>query len=62
MNKTSWITATDLLKKRGEILRRCYVDKQHFIIANHGLPIAVLIPFDEYQFAKTKTEQDDRSG
>ncbi len=48
MNLTIRITATELLKKRGEILRRCYVEKEHFIIENHGLPIAVLIPFEEY--------------
>ncbi len=48
MKKTTHITATDLLKKRGELLRRCYVQKEHFIIENHGMPIVVLIPFDEY--------------
>jgi len=49
MNTVTRITATELLKKRGELLRRCYVDKDHFIVENHGLPIAVLIPFDEYR-------------
>jgi prevent-host-death family protein len=48
MTKITHITATDLLKKRGELLRRCYRQKEHFIVETHGLPIAVLIPFDEY--------------
>lgn len=57
MKSIHTITATELLKKRGELLRRCYVDKQHFVIENHGLPIAALIPFDEYRQAFDATSE-----
>lgn len=54
MNIITRVSATELLKKRGEILRRCYIEKEHFIVENHGLPIAVIIPFAEYQQSPSK--------
>lgn len=43
------ITATQLLTKRGDILRRCSRDKEHFIVELHGVPIVAIIPVEEHQ-------------
>lgn len=57
MTKITRISATQLLTERGEILRRSYTDKEHFIVENHGLPIVVIIPYDEYPPAQAKLKQ-----
>lgn len=54
MSKATRITATQLLTERGEILRRTYTDREHFIVENHGLPIAAIMPFAEYQTLMAK--------
>ena len=60
MSKPTHISATQLLTQRGEILRRCYVDKEHFIVENHEMPIVAIIPFDEYQLSQTSRKQQKR--
>ena len=46
--KTTTITATEMHKQRGEIIRRCFVDKEHFIVEKDGMPLVVIIPIDDY--------------
>lgn len=45
---TTSITATELLTRRGDILRRCSRDKENFTIELHGVPIVALIPIENY--------------
>jgi prevent-host-death family protein len=42
------ITATQLLYERGSILSRVYKDKEHFVVEKSGLPVAAIIPVEEY--------------
>ncbi len=48
MHKIITISATYMHKKRGEILKKCFLDKTHFLIEKDGFPLAVLIPVDDY--------------
>ena len=49
MSQVTTVTATQMHKMRGEIIKRCFRDKEHFIIEKDGLPLVVIIPFDQYQ-------------
>jgi prevent-host-death family protein len=47
-DKPTVITATELQQKSGQILRRIFQDREHFIIERGGYPIAVVIPVQDY--------------
>jgi len=49
MTKPTTMTATDLQRKSGEILRRTFNDGEHFIIERAGFPVAALIPIKVYE-------------
>jgi hypothetical protein len=49
MKPATTITATQMHKQRGEIIRRCLRDKEHFIVERDGLPMVAIIPIDEYR-------------
>ena len=49
MTKTTTITASQLLFERGAILKRCYRDKEHFIVEKNEMPIVAIIPIEEYK-------------
>ena len=57
--QTITIPATELNLRAGNVLRRVAVDRQHIIIQRSGYPIAVMIPFHDYQsyFEKQDTPQ-----
>lgn len=46
--KPTPITATDMHRRRGELLRRCATDGEHFVILKDGIPIVALIPLRDY--------------
>jgi hypothetical protein len=48
-SKTKTITATEMHRRRGEIIRRCFRDKEHFIVEKDGMPVIVIVPYDQYQ-------------
>lgn len=58
MPQTTTITASDLQQKRGDILKRCYKGKEHFIVEKQEMPIVAIIPIEEYQakFGRPETE------
>ena len=43
------ITATQMHRKRGSILRRCSRNREHFIVEKDGIPIVAIIPIGEYE-------------
>jgi prevent-host-death family protein len=43
------IAATEVKNKFGEVLRRTQLDAQHFIIRRDGIPVAALIPLQDYE-------------
>ncbi len=49
MTDTVTITATEMHQRRGEIIKRCFRDKKHFIVEKDGLPLVAIVPIDEYQ-------------
>lgn len=57
MPQTTTITASDLQQKRGDILKRCYKGKEHFIVEKQEMPIVAIIPIEEYhaKFGKPET-------
>jgi prevent-host-death family protein len=36
-------------RRRGEIIKRCYRDNEHFIVERAGYPIAAIVPIADYQ-------------
>ena len=50
----SVIQVSQLHRTPGQILRRVAVEKERLVIERGGYPVAVLIPFDEYE---TEAEQ-----
>jgi hypothetical protein len=49
MVKATTVTASQLLFERGAILKRCYRDKEHFIVEKNELPIVAIVPIEEYK-------------
>lgn len=50
----SVIQVSELHRTPGQIIRRVAVEKERLVIERGGYPVAVLIPFDEYE---TEAEQ-----
>lgn len=42
------LTATELQQKSAQIIRRCCIGREHFIIERGGFPVVAIIPIDEY--------------
>jgi prevent-host-death family protein len=53
-NAHSVIQHSELHRTPGQIIRRVAVEKERLVIERAGYPVAVLIPFDEYE---TEAEQ-----
>jgi prevent-host-death family protein len=53
-NAHSVIQVSELHRTPGQIMRRVAVQKERLVIERAGYPVAVLIPFDEYE---TEAEQ-----
>jgi antitoxin (DNA-binding transcriptional repressor) of toxin-antitoxin stability system len=49
MKQATTITATEMHKRRGEIIRRCFRDGEHFIVERDGLPLVAIIPIGDYR-------------
>lgn len=49
MRQTAIISATELHKHRGLILKRCFREKLSFIVEKDGIPMVAIIPIDHYQ-------------
>lgn len=47
--KPTTITATEMQKKSGEIIRRAHKDGEHFIVERDGYPVVAIVPVGEYQ-------------
>ena len=43
------IQVSELHRTPGEVIRRVAVEKERLVIERAGYPVAVLIPFDEYE-------------
>lgn len=52
------IAATEAKNKFGEMLRKTQLDAQHFIIRRDGIPVAALIPLQDYQRLVDDTASD----
>jgi antitoxin (DNA-binding transcriptional repressor) of toxin-antitoxin stability system len=49
MKPVKTITATELHKRRGEIILRCFRNGEHFIVERDGIPMVAIIPIGEYR-------------
>jgi hypothetical protein len=43
------LTATQMQQQSGQILKRAYKEKVHFVVERDGYPVVAIIPIDEYQ-------------
>ncbi len=43
------ITATELNRAAGKILRRVVIGKEHLIVERDGYPVAVMVSYPEYE-------------
>lgn len=59
MSQVTTISATQMHQKRGEMIKRCVRDKEHFIIERDGIPLVALIPIEEYRAAFNLTATTD---
>jgi prevent-host-death family protein len=48
-NKPTIITATEMQKKSGEIIRRAHKGGEHFIVERDGYPVVAIVRVDEYR-------------
>ena len=59
------ITAPEMHKRRGAILRRCSRDGEHFIVEKDGIPLVAIVPIADYrqytQSAVTRARKSDAS-
>ena len=51
------ITATEMHKRRGAILRRCSRDGEHFIVEKDGIPLVVILPLADYSHYRQLQEK-----
>ena len=49
MSKQATITASDLQRQSGSVLRRVALDQEHLVIERSGYPVAVLLSYQEYE-------------
>jgi len=49
MKAPTLISATDLNRRSGEILKRVTIQGEHFLIERDGYPLAVILSLDEYK-------------
>lgn len=43
------ISSTTLQRQFGAILRRCYKDREQFIVERDGLPVIAILPVRDYE-------------
>ena len=56
------IPATTAHRQFGDLIRRTYSGKEHFIVEKDGLPVVVILSMSEYeQLVKEHNEQEQRS-
>ena len=49
MDKPHIVTASDLRRSSGKLLRRVAQDNQHLIVERDGYRVAALVPYPEYE-------------
>jgi PHD/YefM family antitoxin component YafN of YafNO toxin-antitoxin module len=49
MSKRQIVTASEPQRSSGKVLRRLAQDNQHLIIERDGYPVAVMLPYAEYE-------------
>jgi antitoxin (DNA-binding transcriptional repressor) of toxin-antitoxin stability system len=55
------ITATEMHKRRGAILRRCSRDGEHFIVEKDGIPLVAIVPIADYrQYTQATVKRADK--
>jgi prevent-host-death family protein len=55
------ISSTKLQRQFGAILRRCYKDREQFIVERDGLPVIVILGVRDYE-RLTRSKQEDDNG
>lgn len=48
MNKLQSISATELSRRSGEIIKRVVINDEHLLVERDGFPLVVIIPVHEY--------------
>lgn len=59
MPKPTIISATEMHKKRGEIIKRSYRNGEHFIVEKDGIPLVAIVPIQTYKAVFAPTTQPD---
>jgi prevent-host-death family protein len=49
MTNQTTITASDLQRSSGSVLKRVALGREHLVIERAGYPVAVLLSYEEYQ-------------
>ena len=49
MNKQHIVTASELQRSSGKVLRRVAQDNQHLIVERDGYRVAAMVPYPEYE-------------
>jgi prevent-host-death family protein len=52
------ISATDVHRKFGDLVRRVFSGREHFIVEKEGLPVAAIISIPEYEELMQEREQN----
>jgi prevent-host-death family protein len=43
------VSATEVRRRFGEMLKRAHNKEEHLIVERDGFPLAVIVPYDDYQ-------------
>jgi prevent-host-death family protein len=49
MVKTAVVTASDLQRASGQVLKRVAMGKEHLVVERAGYPVAVILSYSEYE-------------
>ncbi|CAG0942858.1 hypothetical protein ANRL1_01103 [Anaerolineae bacterium] len=55
------ISSTEVQRQFGQVIRRTYLGREHFIVQKDGLPVAAIISMKEYQdFIREREARESR--
>ncbi len=60
MSQSVTIPATKAHRQFGELIRRAYSGKEHFVVEKDDLPVVVILSVDEYEALRKIQEEQER--
>jgi prevent-host-death family protein len=55
------VSATQLQRHIGIVMKRVLVKGEHLLVSNNGFPVAVLLPVQDYEALRTKHSEPEQT-